>query len=159
MKAFLRKYLYIIAILGGIALALPFVQIISDASVDEARADGYSHISYDRLSGLDILWERAITFFDQGTYLPEQLVIVLLILLFFMNIAQIVSAIRRQNKIVLYTAIVLFSALFTFMVFIIRNTFQVNITYGYYAYLIIQAIIIWVTPSSTKIKNKHDIAA
>ena len=150
MKTFFKKYLYIITILGAIALTLPFVKIISQASVDEMIEDSYSHISYDKLSAFSVVWEGIEYYLSKGMDHNEAVLLCIFIVLMIIALTQIIAGLLKRNKVVLYSAVVLFSSFFALLVFTVQKSHEVTICYGYYTYLVIQAILILRMPSRSK---------
>ncbi|TRW23834.1 hypothetical protein FMM05_11770 [Flavobacterium zepuense] len=158
MKTFFKKYLYIITIFGAIALTLPFVKIISQASVDEMVEDGYSHISYDKLSAVNIVWEGIEYYFSQSVDGNEIIILALLVVLTLVALTQFIAGLFKKRKTVLYTAILLFSSFLALLIFTIQKSNDATICYGYYTYLVIQGVLIMASPSSVKKGNDKRVS-
>lgn len=151
MKAFLVKNIYLIVLFAGIALTMPFVKFIQQAAIEEVMEDGYSHITYERLSGIDVVWEGTVSLFTEDNNSRQQLfLLTLYFILGLIALSQVIGAALRSDKIILYTAIVLFSALFAVMVFLQKRSHDTTVSYGYYIYLIIQALLIVLVPKTLK---------
>jgi hypothetical protein len=150
MKAFVKKYLPLLVLLGGPALTSTFVKVISQASVDEAISDGYSHITYDKLSAVDVVWESIAVALSDYLDKDEIIALGLLIMLLLVAIIQIIAGIIKNYKVMLYSSILLFSSLSAILAFIVYSIQNITICYGYYAYLVLQAIVLVLSPSATK---------
>ena len=150
MKVLFKKYLHIITLFGAVALTLPFVKIISQASVDEMIEDGYSHISYDKLSAFSVVWEGIEYYLSKSVDNNEALLLCIFIVLIIIALTQIIAGLLKRNKVVLYSAVVLFSSFFALLVFTVQKSHEVTICYGYYTYLLIQATLILFMPSRLK---------
>jgi len=149
MGKFWFKNFYLLPTLGFIAFTAPFIKYPSSVKITDANP---LYINYERLSGLDMVWDSIEVLFSPQS-LPQQdggmipgiiaLVIAIILLLQFTGI------ILQKKSLIFYTSILLFAAFLVNLMLLAKEGF-VTLLWAYFVYLILQVAIILLVPLTSK---------
>ena len=141
------KIVQLLAALAIIVLAAPFFEY---ASIDVANAKPV----YTTVTGYRLAYESVAPFFISGFKLPVLGIVmsVLLLVLYVALLFQIIFALTEKPRFIKFTAIPLFAAPFIFSLFVLKNDDISIIQWGYYAFMILEALLIILSPLAKPIK-------
>jgi hypothetical protein len=153
MKKFWTYGFSLLTFFGFVALTAPFIQYPSAVKI---IAKEPLHISYEKLSGLSMIWESVAALFTAPTDPREENGMVTGIVALSVAIVllvQLSGIIFRKRGVSFFTAIFLFAVFLINLMLLAKEGF-VTISWGYFVYLVIQAAIILLNPVSD---GKHKI--
>jgi len=143
------KNFYFLPIVGFMALTSPFIKYPSSVKITDANP---LYIHYEKLSGLDMVWESVEVFLNpsdklyQDSGIVSGIVALLIAVVFLVLLAGVAL---KKKPLIFYTAILLFAAFFVNLMLLAKEGF-VTLRWGYFVYLVIQAAIILLFPVSSK---------
>lgn len=156
MEKFRTNSFYLLALFGFMAFTTPFIKYPSSVKITDANP---LYIHYERLSGLDMVWESVAVFLNPSDKLYQEngivsgivaLIIAVVLLVQFAGVA------FKKKSLVFYSAILLFAAFLTNLMLFAKEGFVI-VRWGYYVYLVIQAALILLIPVTLK-KYAQDTA-
>jgi hypothetical protein len=153
MKKFWTYGFSLLTFFGFVALTAPFIQYPSAVKI---IAQEPLHISYEKLSGLSMIWEPAQALFAPPTNPQEDSGMIsgiVALSVAIVTLVQLSGVIFKKNSIIFFTGILLFAVFLINLMLLAKEGF-VTIRWGYFVYLIIQAAIILLPPVSG---GKHKI--
>lgn len=157
-----RVYFKIVQVAAAVVMAVttaPFFKL-PEVRTDTIHTVTNAPVYYDTLSGFTFTYETVEPLFSSGVSQTgfEVFASVLLLVLYIILLLQFLSAITEKPKYMLYTAIPLFSAVLIFYLFIFKNDDPGIVMWGYYAFMLLEAIIIVLAPMARpKPKAKNTI--
>jgi len=151
MKKFRTYGFTLLTLFGFIALMAPFIKYPSAVKI---IAQEPLHISYEKLSGLNMVWESVAVLFTVPTDPREvngMIKGIVALSVAIVLLVQLSGIIFRKRGVIFFTAIFLFAVFLINLMLLAKEGF-VTIRWGYFVYLMIQAAIILLNPVSG---NKH----
>lgn len=143
-----NKY-YLLTIFGFMALTMPFIKYPSSVKIIDAQP---LRIHYEKLSGIDMVWESVAVFFNPADKLYENSGIVSGIvasLIAVVLLVQLAGVAFKKKNLIFYSAILLFAAFLINLMLLAKEGF-VTLRWGYFVYLVLQVAIILLIPLSSK---------
>lgn len=142
MEKHMPKTVRVVALAAMLLLGCPFIKIANESVAETIGEEGSRYVTYDKLSGYDIIIET-IADYGRGNLLPgEGMAFVLTIVFGIAVLAQFTGAMAMKGRFVLYTAIFIFTLLFSILVVIYSSDMLDIVRWGYYSYLASQALLI-----------------
>ena len=149
MKRFRTKDYYFLPIVGFMALTSPFIKYPSSVKITDANP---LYIHYERLSGLDMVWESVAVLINpsdklyQDSGIASGIVALLIAVVLLVELGGVAS---KKNSLIFYSAILLFAAFLVNLMLLAKEGF-VTLRWGYFVYLVIQAAVILLFPVFSK---------
>jgi len=135
------KTVRVVVLFAMLFLSNPFVKVATQLQTPS----GSPYTGYDKLSAISIIIETTTALFE-GAFANNGMVMAIVVLVFgIIVLVQFIASLMAREKIVLYTAVFLFAMLFSVLVFIYRKDEAVIVRWGYYSYLAIQALLIFIS--------------
>jgi hypothetical protein len=153
MKQFQAYGFSLLTVFGFIVLTTPFIKYPSAVKI---VAQEPLHISYETLSGLNMVWDSVAALFTVPTDPREENAMIKSIVALSVAIVllvQLSGIILKKKGVIFFTAIFLFAVFLINLMLLAKEGF-VTIRWGYFVYLMIQAAIILLKPVS---QDKHKI--
>lgn len=144
-----NQLMILLAVLSAISLTSPFLRV---QVLHEQLIDGTCNTHFERFSALDIVLDGIDDFMIKGIEKSNlELLFYVVIALMIIALAQFIGGLFKNGKILLYTSIVLFAASFSFLYYAIK--LNLDIKYGFYVYVVLQALIVILAKTSKNNKN------
>lgn len=156
MKKFAANGFNTLTLFGFMAFTTPFIKYPSSVKISDAHP---LYIHYEKLSGIDMVWESVGVLLNPSDKLYENSGIpsgIVALLLALVLIAQFTGIALKNKKLIFYTAIVLFAAFLVNLMLLAKDGF-VTLRWGYFVYLIIQVAIILLIPITTKKRAENSV--
>ena len=152
MGKFWSKNFYLLPTLGFIAFTAPFIKYPSSVKITDANP---LYINYERLSGLDMVWDSIEVLFSppalpqqDGGMIPGVIALVIAIIL----LLQFTGIILQKKSLIFYTSILLFAAFLVNLMLLAKDGF-VTLLWAYFIYLLLQVAIMLLVPLTSKKEN------
>jgi len=155
MEKFRTNGFYLLTLFGFMAFTSPFIKYPSSVKITDANP---LYIHYERLSGLDMVWESVEVFFNPSDKLYEEGGIVsgiVALLIAIVLLVQFAGVMLKKKPLIFYSAILLFAAFLVNLMLLAKEGF-VTLRWGYFVYLIIQVAIILLIPFTLKKKPENN---
>jgi len=149
MEKFRTNGFYLLTLLGFMAFTTPFIKYPSSVKITDANP---LYIHYEKLTGLDMVWEsvEVLLFPSDMLYQDSGIVSgIVAVLIAVVLLVQFAGVILKKKSLIFYTAILLFAAFLVNLMLLAKEGF-VTLRWGYFVYLVLQAIIILLIPFTSK---------
>ena len=149
MEKFRTNGFYLLTLLGFMAFTTPFIKYPSSVKITDANP---LYIHYEKLTGLDMVWEsvEVLLFPSDMLYQDSGIVSgIVAVLIAVVLLVQFAGVILKKKSPIFYTAILLFAAFLVNLMLLAKEGF-VTLRWGYIVYLVLQAIIILLIPFTSK---------
>lgn len=144
----------LLAVLSAISLTSPFVRV---EVLHEQLVNGTCNTYFERFSALDLLLDGIDDFVICGIEKSNlELLFYTIMGLMIIALVQFVGGLFKNGKVLLYTSIVLFAASFSFLYNAIK--LNLDVKYGVYVYVVLQALIVFMAKTSKKDKQNPNTA-
>jgi len=137
------------------AFTTPFIKYPSSVKITDANP---LYIHYEKLSGIDMVWESVAVLFNPADKLYEDSGIVsgiVALLIAIVLLVQFAGVVFKKRNLIFYSAIVLFAAFLVNLMLLAKEGF-VTVRWGYFIYLIIEVVIILLIPFALKKQPKNN---
>lgn len=151
MKQFRTYAFTVLMLFGFFTLAAPFIKYPLAVKI---IAQEPLHISYEKLSGLNMVWESVAVLFTVPTDPREvngMIKGIVALSVAMVLLVHLSGIILKKKGVIFFTTIFLFAVFLINLMLLAKEGF-VTIRWGYFVYLMIQAAIILLNPVSG---NKH----
>ncbi|KGO86596.1 hypothetical protein Q765_10250 [Flavobacterium rivuli WB 3.3-2 = DSM 21788] len=155
MEKFRTNGFYLLTLFGFMAFTTPFIKYPSSVKITDANP---LYIHYEKLSGIDMVWESVAVLFNPADKLYEESGIVsgiVALLIAIVLLVQFAGVVFKKRNLIFYSAIVLFAAFLVNLMLLAKEGF-VTVRWGYFIYLIIEAAIILLIPFASKKQPKNN---
>jgi len=156
MEKFRTNGFYVLTLFGFMAFTTPFIKYPSSVTITDANP---LYIHYEKLSGIDMVWESIAVFLNPADKLYQDSGIVsgiVALLIAVMLIVQFAGVIFKKKGLIFYSAILLFAAFLVNLMLLAKEGF-VTLRWGYFLYLAIQAVIIMLIPITVKKRDADTV--
>lgn len=149
-----NQLMVLLAVLSAISMTSPFVRV---EVLHEQLIDGTCNTYFERFSALGLMLDGIDDFVIGGIEKSNlELLFYTIMALMIIATMQFIGGLFKNGKILLYTSIVLFAASFSFLYYAIK--LNLDIEYGFYVYVILQVLIVFLAKTSKKDKQNPNTA-
>lgn len=148
-KRLYNQIMILLATMAAISLTTPFIRV---EVLHEQLVDGTCNTYFEKFSALDFVLDGIDDFVIGGIEKSNlELLFYTIMALMIIATMQFIGGLFKNGKILLYTSIVLFAASFSFLYYAIK--LNLDIEYGFYVYVILQVLIVFLAKTSKKDKQ------